>query len=521
MAPCGASGEAPAPLNLTPAEQSWLTAHPVLQVGADPAWPPFSFYSKEGVHSGVDADLLATLSDRLGVRFEVVRTRNWGETEALAAAGKLDLICGIAETPAREKSYFFTRQYFGAPVAVIMRDDAPFYTGLRNLRGREVAAPEGYVTTEMIERQHPTIRLRKTANAAEALRAVSRGQAVATVENLVTASHLLKAEGLTNLKIVGIAEFDFELRLAVPRDRLVLRDILDKALAAIPEEERFRLRDKWVPVNIEGAINWSVVQRLALWIFGTAALVVFVVVIKNRRLSRELAARRKAEAALRELHEEKNNLMGMLAHDLNNPLQTINLACDSLGDESNQEAVEIIRQTVERMSRLVKNVLNVNALESGRATLELRKIDLSEIVSEVVAVSKPRAATKGITLTFTPGEGKVFVDGDALAQIVDNLISNALKFTPANGNVEVTVGRTGDAMEVRVCDTGPGLMGEDLPLLFSKFTRLSAQPTAGETSHGLGLAIVKRLAESMGGTITAESVPGAGATFRLRFPEAK
>lgn len=515
-------GQAPAnsgpAIPLTPEESAWLAEHPVLKVGADPQWPPFSFYGKDGRHEGVDADLLALLSQRLGVRFEVVKSAAWSETMTMARAGRLDLLCGTAETVERQTAFQFTEPYFGAPVAVIMRDDAPFYTGLRNLRGKDVAAPIGYVTTGMLQRQHPGIRLKKTSTAAEAMLAVSRGQADATVENLVTACYLLRAEGLSNLKIVGIADFNFQLRLAVPNDRPHLRSILDKGLASISEEERSHLRDKWVPVNIEGAINWAVVRRVALWCFLTAALIIAVVVFKNRRLARELAARRKAEQDLRVLHEEKDHLMAMLAHDLNNPLQTITLACDAIQEKRDDESIEIVRQTVDRMSRLVKNVLNVNALESGKSTLHLRRVDLSDVASDIVLAFQSRARAKRIALHFIPGEGWLTADADAMAQITDNLLGNALKFTPPGGKVTVEVAREDHSVGLRVSDTGPGIKPEEMPQLFEKFTRLSAQPTGGESSHGLGLAITKRLTEALGGTIAVESKAGEGATFRLRFP---
>ncbi len=261
------------------------------------------------------------------------------------------------------------------------------------------------------------------------------------------------------------------------------------------------------------------VKRLALWIFGTAAVVVIVVLIKNRRLAAELRARKVAEAKSQELHEEKDHLMAMLAHDLNNPLQTITLACDKLEETSTDDTVDIVRQTVDRMSRLVKNVLNVNALEAGLSSMELKKVDLSNSVADVVASFQPRAKAKAIALSFAPGEGRILANSDALAQIADNLVGNAIKFTPSGGKVEVAVCKRSGQVEFCVSDTGPGIQDNEKPRLFGKFSRLSAQPTAGESSHGLGLAIVKRLVETMGGAIAVECPAGHGATFRLQFPE--
>ena len=243
------------------------------------------------------------------------------------------------------------------------------------------------------------------------------------------------------------------------------------------------------------------------WVLLALALAAAVIFIYRAR--RMDVARRDAEGQLAELRSEREHLMAMLANDLNNPLQTIRLACDSFAPgAADEKMLAMLRQTVERMTRLVKNVLNTTALNSGQAKFEMLEMDLSGEVAAIIAAMQQRAQVKQIALDFKPGPGSVRADADAIAQIMEEIVGNALKFTPRNGRIEVAVQREGRHIELRVHDNGPGVSTEELPRLFSKHT--------GGTH---GLAIVKRLVEAMDGIVFAESPQGAGLTVRVRLPE--
>ncbi len=266
------------------------------------------------------------------------------------------------------------------------------------------------------------------------------------------------------------------------------------------------------PASAQTDADWEESGLRVLWAtlpwflvaLSLAAAIIFI--YRARRLD---VARRDAEGQLAELRVEREHLLAMLANDLNNPLQTIRLACDSFGPGPvDDKTLTTLRQTVERMTRLVKNVLNTTALNSGQAKFEMREMDLSSETAAIVTAMQPRAQVKQITLSFKPGPGCVRADGDALAQIMDEVVGNALKFTPRKGRIEVAVHREGRHIELRVGDSGPGVGAEELPRLFAKHT--------GSTH---GLAIVKRLAEAMDGIVFAESPQGAGLTVRVRLPE--
>ncbi|MGH6743067.1 MAG: sensor histidine kinase, partial [Bradyrhizobium sp.] len=153
-------------------------------------------------------------------------------------------------------------------------------------------------------------------------------------------------------------------------------------------------------------------------------------------------------------------------------------------------------------------------------TIRREPIDLAALINEVVEANQPLAARKEQSISVSaPPLQQTHCDIDRVREAIDNLLSNAIKYSPLGGRIEVSAERQGDKTLIRVRDHGAGLSPEDISRLFGRFQRLSAKPTAGESSTGLGLSIVKRIAELHGGSIAAESAgPGFGTTFTLTLP---
>lgn len=232
---------------------------------------------------------------------------------------------------------------------------------------------------------------------------------------------------------------------------------------------------------------------------------------------------RTVAAEMKRLNEEKSTFLGIAAHDLRNPLGVILGYAEMLRDEEfpRPETAEMAGKVVaaaERVRDLVAGLIEVSAAEAGKVSLERRPCDLLGIVRTVVDGQAEGASKKqiGIRLDGSP----VVVTGDpgAIEQVVENVVSNAVKFSPHGSTVVVRVALDGGAGLVDVEDEGPGVTEADRARLFAKFARLSARPTGGESSTGLGLSIVKTLTEAMGGQVSLESPPGRGARFRIRLP---
>lgn len=227
---------------------------------------------------------------------------------------------------------------------------------------------------------------------------------------------------------------------------------------------------------------------------------------------------------LAKLNQEKNEFLGIAAHDLKNPLTVIIgsaelLKMNSLPPAQSTKMASNIVGAGQRMFQLIKDLLDANAIEQGKFTSNIVPCDLRAVANECAANNQTHATRKQIVICTEEGEavwGKA--DRNATMQILDNLMSNAVKFSPHKSTVQVKLAVANGYVNIGVKDEGPGLSAEDQKKLFGKFVRLSAQPTGGESSTGLGLSIVKKLAEAMSGTVLCESVLGNGATFLLRLP---
>jgi signal transduction histidine kinase len=188
--------------------------------------------------------------------------------------------------------------------------------------------------------------------------------------------------------------------------------------------------------------------------------------------------------------------------------------------EAIQERLGSIVIAAQRMASTVTNLLDINAIETGNLNITCQPTDVEPIVRRCIADYTERAAAKKITLHYSPQStsGKASLDASVMADILENLLSNALKYSPLGKNVFIRFSASNEAVRVEIEDEGPGLSADDKTKLFGKFARLSAQPTGGEHSTGLGLSIVKRFTEAMHGRVWCESELGAGATFIVEFP---
>jgi signal transduction histidine kinase len=171
------------------------------------------------------------------------------------------------------------------------------------------------------------------------------------------------------------------------------------------------------------------------------------------------------------------------------------------------------------MLTLVTTLLDVNAIDSGKINFNLDNYDLVPIIQSLLLYYKKATTKKNITIHFETSNSyhSAFVDENIARQILDNLISNAIKYSPLEKDIYIRLIDTKDAIRCEIKDNGPGLSQDDLSKLFSKFARLKPQPTAGEHSTGLGLFIVKKLVQKMYGKVWCESELGKGSKFVVEF----
>ena len=230
--------------------------------------------------------------------------------------------------------------------------------------------------------------------------------------------------------------------------------------------------------------------------------------------------------SLEELNEEKNHLMGIIAHDLRNPLSsTLSLAELMKSESENFDEDQVICingiiKALNRMVNMVDRILDVKALEAKQDQLNLEKVELSELIKNAYESYKAKIKDKKLKVHLNLNSIYAKVDRQYLLQVLENLLSNAIKFSPPEKSIFLNLWIHDGKAHIGIKDEGPGISSDDQKKLFHKFQQLSAKPTGGESSTGLGLSIVKKYTELMKGNVWCESEPGKGAKFVVTFQKA-
>jgi signal transduction histidine kinase len=225
---------------------------------------------------------------------------------------------------------------------------------------------------------------------------------------------------------------------------------------------------------------------------------------------------------------ERDQMLAIVCHDMKNPLCVIQLEaqmllkvaeqhCMNLLSEEVKNQANRILKTTDRLKTLIVDLIDKNKSDQGLFTLHKMDCDLSELFEEVIEANRPLTREKNLSIqTFLPEKYCVYLDKNKIFQVLSNLFSNAIKFTPINGSIEVAIKKSGNVSIVSISDTGPGIKNSEIDFVFEKYWAGSCE---GQSETGLGLYICKKIVEAHGGSIKAENVIGNGARFCFSLPQ--
>lgn len=244
---------------------------------------------------------------------------------------------------------------------------------------------------------------------------------------------------------------------------------------------------------------------------------------KNRQKNRLIENQNEKLSAL---NRDKNYLLSMVSHDLSTPFLTIKtwnnlLKMSTSGNQKAVEATQVIEKSAEQGIALIKNILDIERTEINQQNINLVPFDLVTTTHDVIKEFEVTATEKDIKvhLDVSPDKITILSDKHLMERVLENLLSNALKYSYEGSNVWVQLTDFEDRVEFSFKDEGVGIAPEDLPKLFQKYGTTAARPTTGESSVGLGLNIVKRILDEIGGTITCQSTLGKGTEFKVKLPK--
>lgn len=253
------------PVALSPDEKAYLAVHGPVTLCVDPDWVPFESINARGEHEGIAADLLRLLARRTGVTFELVPTRDWDESLEASKDGRCQVLSFLNKTPARDEWLLFTEPIFNDSNVFITREEHPFIDDPAGLTGESIVFPRGTSMEERVRSEYPNLRILTTDSEMDALSMVSDRKADMTMRSLIIAAYTIKKEGLFNLKIAGrLPNYANNLRLGVVGTQPVLRDILDKGVASITPQERGRIVNEHVAINVQTGLDKALVLKIGL-----------------------------------------------------------------------------------------------------------------------------------------------------------------------------------------------------------------------------------------------------------------
>ncbi len=278
---------------LTHGEREWLAEHPVIRLAPDPSFPPIEFIDPEGAFKGIAADYVNLIESKLGIRFKIVKTRNWAENVDLTKTRSNDVWAAAARTPSRLKYMQFTKPYLESPAVIVVRNDIRGQLATDDLRRKTVAVVAEYGVHEYLAGNYPQITLDTVPDVLTGLRMVSFGIADAMVVNMALASHVIEKSAITNLRVAGNTEFTYHFAFAARSDWPMLSHILEKTLAQINSQERSAIARKWIAFEQP---SWRPSSVLVVSVLMFLALMVIAGVLLWVRALNRLVRLRTEEA---------------------------------------------------------------------------------------------------------------------------------------------------------------------------------------------------------------------------------
>lgn len=305
------------------------------------------------------------------------------------------------------------------------------------------------------------------------------------------------------------------IRTIIPAERQAEEDeVLSKIRAGVPVSHFETVRQRKDGSHVEISLSVSPVKAGDGRIIGAS------------KIARDISVHKQLMRELAETSRVKDEFLATLSHELRTPLNAVlgytqMLRSGNLPEERRGQVIEIIERNAQMLSQLVSDVLDVSSVVTGKLRLRLAGVDLRDIVASSIEIVQPSVDAKGLQVTLTAPETPLIVRGDAdrLHQVFWNLLTNAVKFTPGGGRVDVTIARERNQARVDVTDTGIGVPPAFVQRLFERFTQVENGSQRESGGLGLGLSLVRYFVEAHGGRASASSPgEGQGSTFTVELP---
>ncbi|MEO3727112.1 transporter substrate-binding domain-containing protein [Pseudomonas syringae] len=524
-------------VSLSDSEQQWLDQHPVVRVGAIDDFAPLTFFDADGRFSGLAAQLLNLISQRSGLRFEVVRGQSLDRQVEQLRSGELDLLPVLTPSRERETQMLFTRSYANSPFVLISDSKAQAPRSLEEMAGKRLALYRGNPLHDYLLENVPQIRLIELPSPADGTRALLDGEADATLSSLLVARYQIDHQYRDRLRIVStLGDLPARIAMATASDAPQLQSILNKALLAIAPSEIDGLMAGWGRNVVLQDSYWQRHREQILRGFAVAAGLLLLALgwigFQRRQIRQRqqwLQQLQEAKDAADEANRAKSTFLATMSHEIRTPMNALigmlELALRRADEGvTDRQAIEVASSAGQQLLALIGDILDIARIESGHLSLAPERVNLYEVVASVCRIFEGLARQKQLLWHVEMDERSnvvAMIDPVRFKQVLSNLLSNAIKFTD-DGEVSLRLrvfGEQDGLIEVGVAieDSGRGISAEDQQRLFSPFVQVGDHQSVAHGGSGLGLVISRNLCRMMGGDLWMSSELNRGTQVMLRL----
>jgi signal transduction histidine kinase len=445
-------------INLTQKEKDYLKEKVVIKVHNESTWAPFNF-NENGIAKGFSIDYIKLLAKKLNLKVEIVSGYSWAEYMKMIHTDKLDIIINIAKSEEREKSIAFTDSFFTIQNAIYSNKQYLNIKTIKDLEGKTIAMPKGFVTQVFLEKNYPKIKQVLLNETLPTLQMVSEGKVHATVGEKVVMDYMINKYKLKNIlpnKVINNKDMINLLHLGVSKKDLILRNILEKAQNQVTEQEMIKLKQKWFINENKTEINYELIGKIIIF-FGTGFITIFFFLLREKKLKKEIEELNKnleikvKKEVFKNIKKDKQlqqqakqaqmgEMLSMIAHQWRQPLGAISSTIIAIQfklqsgkldlsiQEDREKLIQFLNKNTDDISDYVHFLSTTiddfrNMFKPNKST---ENTNINDPITKALKIIEPSLKTKDIEITLNLDiQNNVSIYQNEIMQVILNILKNS------------------------------------------------------------------------------------------------